>query len=100
MAGLESGQRADAREPGLRHYGRNDPGRGDLGPSPAGKGRFDCLGNRECGVHLGDGGQDGSGILPILLPKVPACLGCELLGLAVISRSCQRSFSFSLTSGP
>jgi plasmid stability protein len=25
MAGLESGQRADAREPGLRHYGRNDP---------------------------------------------------------------------------
>jgi hypothetical protein len=68
MAGLESGQRADAREPGLSHYGRNDPGRGDLGPSPAGKGRFDCLGDRECGVHLGDGGQDGSGILPILLP--------------------------------
>jgi len=69
MAGLESGQRADAREPGLRHYGRNDPGRGDLGPSPAGKGRFDCFGDRQCSVHLSDGGQDGSGALPILLAR-------------------------------
>ena len=38
--------------------------------------------DRQCSVHRATAAQDGSGALPILLAKVPACLGCELLRLA------------------
>jgi 8-oxo-dGTP pyrophosphatase MutT (NUDIX family) len=50
-------------------------------------------GQRETGVHLGDGGPDGGSGLPVSLAEVLVRLLCELLGAAEMFRSCHESSS-------
>jgi len=84
MAGLESRASCRAREPRAQALRSTIPG-GVSRPEAGWQCSFDCLGDRECSVHLCDGGQDGS-VASILLAKVPSCLCFELFGLAVVSR--------------